>query len=66
MAYDLIVIGGGPAGYVAAIRAAVKPLRELAQPLPNVRGSALYKRNMAVEIGARTLIRAWQKAIQSK
>jgi dihydrolipoamide dehydrogenase len=22
MAYDLIVIGGGPAGYVAAIRAA--------------------------------------------
>ena len=50
----------------AAIRAAVKPLRELAQPLANVRGSALYKRNMAVEIGARTLIRAWQRAAQQK
>ncbi len=50
----------------AAIRTAVKPLRELAQPMANVRGSAMYKRNMAVEIGARTLIRAWQKAMQSK
>jgi carbon-monoxide dehydrogenase medium subunit len=50
----------------AAIRAAVKPLRELAQPMANVRGSAMYKRNMAVEIGARTLIRAWQRAAQQK
>ena len=50
----------------AAIRAAVKPLREQAQPLANVRGSAMYKRNMAVEIGARTLIRAWQRANQKK
>ncbi len=49
----------------AQIRAAVKPVRELAQPLSNVRGSAMYKRNMAVEIGARTLIRAWQKAMQN-
>lgn len=48
------------------IRAAVKPLRDLAQPMPNVRGSAMYKRNMAVEIGARTLIRAWKSAIQNK
>ncbi len=47
-----------------AIRAAVKPLRDLAQPLANVRGSAMYKRNMAVEIGARTLIRAWQCALK--
>jgi CO/xanthine dehydrogenase FAD-binding subunit len=46
----------------AAIRAAVKPLRDLA----NVRGSAMYKRNMAVEIGVRTLIRAWQRAAQQK
>jgi len=49
----------------AAIRAAVKPLRDMAQPLANVRGSAMYKRNMAVEIGARTLIRAWEKAAMS-
>ena len=46
----------------AKIRAAVQPVRDLAQPLANVRGSAMYKRNMAVEIGARTLIRAWKKA----
>lgn len=50
----------------ARIRAATQPLRALAQPMANVRGSALYKRNMAVEIGARTLIRAWQRALQHK
>ena len=50
----------------AKIRAAVQPVRDLAQPLSNVRGSAMYKRNMAVEIGARTLIRAWQRAVQQK
>ena len=27
MAYDLIVIGGGPAGYVGAIRAATSAIR---------------------------------------
>ncbi len=48
------------------IRAAVQPVRDLAQPQANVRGSAMYKRNMAVEIGARTLIRAWQRAAQKK
>lgn len=46
----------------AAIRAAVKPVRDLAQPMANVRGSAMYKRNMAVEIGARVLLSAWQRA----
>ncbi len=50
----------------AKIRATVQTVRDMAQPLANVRGSAMYKRNMAVEIGARTLIRAWQKAMQSK
>ena len=50
----------------AKIRAAVQQVRDLAQPLSNVRGSAMYKRNMAVEIGARTLIRAWQRAAQQK
>ncbi|MDH4149493.1 MAG: molybdopterin-dependent oxidoreductase, partial [Betaproteobacteria bacterium] len=46
----------------AAIRAAVKPVRDLAQPMANVRGSAMYKRNMAVEIGTRVLLSAWQRA----
>ena len=46
----------------AKIRAAVQQVRDLAQPLANVRGSAMYKRNMAVEIGARVLVRAWKKA----
>lgn len=50
----------------AKIRAAVQQVRDMAQPLANVRGSAMYKRNMAVEIGARTLIRAWQRAAQQK
>lgn len=50
----------------AKIRAAVQAARDMAQPLANVRGSAMYKRNMAVEIGARTLIRAWQRAAQNK
>ncbi len=44
------------------IRAAVQAVRDMAQPLANVRGSAMYKRNMAVEIGARTLLLAWQRA----
>ena len=48
----------------AKIRAAVQVVRDMAQPLANVRGSAMYKRNMAVEIGVRTLIRAWQRASQ--
>ena len=48
----------------AKIRAAIQPVRDMAQPLANVRGSAMYKRNMAVEIGVRTLIRAWQRASQ--
>ncbi len=46
----------------AAIRAAVQPVHGLAQPMVNVRGSAQYKRNMAVEIGARMVIAAWQRA----
>ncbi len=49
----------------ARIRAAVQPVRALAEPLANVRGSALYKRNMAVEISARVLLLAWQRAMQS-
>ncbi len=44
------------------IREAVQPVRDLAQPMANVRGSAMYKRNMAVEIGARMVLLAWQRA----
>jgi carbon-monoxide dehydrogenase medium subunit len=46
----------------ARIRDAVQPVRGLAEPMANVRGSALYKRHMAVEIGARMLLLAWQRA----
>ena len=54
----------GSAFDAETIHAAVRPVRDLAQPMPNVRGSVMYKRNMAVEIGARTLIRAWQQALR--
>ena len=33
-AYDLVVIGGGPAGYVAAIRAAQLGMRRPGRNLP--------------------------------
>ena len=36
--------------------------RSAAQPMPDVRGSAAYKREMAVEFAARALISAWQRA----
>lgn len=44
------------------IRAAVQPVRTAAQPMSDVRGSAAYKREMAVEFAARALIAAWQRA----
>ncbi|RPJ47736.1 MAG: xanthine dehydrogenase family protein molybdopterin-binding subunit [Betaproteobacteria bacterium] len=50
----------------AGIRDAVQPVRDLAEPMANVRGSAMYKRNMAVEIGARMLLLAWQRAARKK
>jgi CO/xanthine dehydrogenase FAD-binding subunit len=36
-------------------RKAVTPVRDLAQPMANVRGSVMYKRNMAVEFAFRAL-----------
>jgi len=45
---------------------AAQAVRPLAQPMPDVRGSAAYKREMAVEFSARALIRAWQCALTSK
>ena len=44
------------------LRAAVQGVRALAQPMSDVRGSATYKREMAVEFAARALITAWQRA----
>jgi CO/xanthine dehydrogenase Mo-binding subunit/CO/xanthine dehydrogenase FAD-binding subunit len=46
----------------ALFRAAVKPVRDLAQPIANVRGSAMYKRNMAVEFAFRALRMAARRA----
>ena len=43
------------------LREAVQGVRSAAQPLPDVRGSAAYKREMAVEFAARALITAWQR-----
>ena len=37
------------------LRRAVQPVRDLAEPMPDVRGSAAYKREMAVEFAARAL-----------
>jgi CO/xanthine dehydrogenase FAD-binding subunit len=37
-------------------------VRSLAQPMPDVRGSIPYKREMAVEFAARALITAWERA----
>jgi CO/xanthine dehydrogenase FAD-binding subunit len=37
-------------------------VRTLVEPMPDVRGSAAYKREMAVEFAARALISAWKRA----
>ncbi|HEV7800262.1 MAG TPA: hypothetical protein VGP15_04220, partial [Burkholderiales bacterium] len=42
-------------------RQAVAQVRDLAEPIANVRGSAMYKRNMAVEFAFRTLREAAQR-----
>ena len=44
------------------VRAAVQEVRTLAQPQSDVRGSAAYKIEMAVEFAARALCIAWQRA----
>jgi carbon-monoxide dehydrogenase medium subunit len=49
-----------------ALRGAVQEVRKLAQPMSDVRGSAAYKREMAVEFAYRALIKAWQRALASK
>jgi carbon-monoxide dehydrogenase medium subunit len=58
---DLTALAGKPLSE-EAIRNAVQPVRTLAQPSSDVRGSAAYKREMAVEWAARMLVKAWQRA----
>ncbi len=47
-------------------RKAVQNVRSLAEPASDVRGSAAYKREMAVEFSARALIAAWRRAQKDK
>ena len=47
-----------------SVREAVQPVRELAQPMSDVRGSAAYKREMAVEFAARALLAARERAVR--
>ena len=44
------------------LRAAVQPVRALAQPMADVRGSVTYKREMAVEFAYRALATALARA----
>jgi CO/xanthine dehydrogenase Mo-binding subunit len=44
------------------LREAVQPVRDLADPISNVRGSAMYKRHMAVEFAFRALREAARRA----
>jgi CO/xanthine dehydrogenase FAD-binding subunit len=53
----------GKAPDEAVWRSAVQPVRDLAEPISNVRGSALYKRHMAVEFAFRALRLATQRAL---
>jgi carbon-monoxide dehydrogenase medium subunit len=48
------------------LRKVVQNVRMLAEPMPDVRGSAAYKREMAVEFTARALTTAWKRAQAQK
>ncbi|HEY7743515.1 MAG TPA: FAD binding domain-containing protein, partial [Burkholderiales bacterium] len=48
------------------LRTAAQAAREAAEPMPDVRGSAAYKREMAVEFSYRALVKAWKRAQQGK
>ncbi len=58
---DLVDLIGKPLSE-QEIRESVQTVRTLAQPVADVRGSAAYKREMAVEWAARVLTKAWQRA----
>jgi len=49
-----------------ALRSAVQDARKLGQPMSDVRGSATYKREMAVEFAYRALNTAWQRALKNR
>ena len=49
-----------------SLRKSVQNVRGLAEPMPDVRGSAAYKREMAVEFTYRALAKAWQRAQAGK
>ena len=48
-----------------ALRTSVQGVRSAAEPMPDVRGSAAYKREMAVEFAYRALAKAWKRASPS-
>jgi len=48
------------------LRESVQGVRAAAEPMSDVRGSATYKREMAVEFAYRALAKAWKRAQQSK
>jgi CO/xanthine dehydrogenase Mo-binding subunit len=47
------------------LREAVQGVRTAAEPVSDVRGSATYKREMAVEFAYRALVKAWKRAQQA-
>jgi len=48
------------------VRKAVQGVRTLVEPMSDVRGSAAYKREMALEFSYRALAKAWQRALAGK
>ncbi|MGH8699673.1 MAG: FAD binding domain-containing protein [Burkholderiales bacterium] len=48
------------------LRECVQGVRTAAEPVSDVRGSATYKREMAVEFSFRALAKAWKRAQQNK
>ncbi len=51
---------------VDTVRESVQGVRPLAEPMPDVRGSAAYKREMAVEFAARALMTAWRQGASTQ
>ena len=48
------------------LRKSVQSVRSAVEPVSDVRGSAAYKREMAVEFAARALMTAWKRAQQTR
>jgi carbon-monoxide dehydrogenase medium subunit len=58
---DLGELAGKPLSE-ALLRKSVQGVRSAVEPMSDVRGSAAYKREMAVEFAARALMTAWKRA----